>query len=137
MKQLLKPGTVPRAKASDYDTALALLTSVNDPKATKKFLAELQDSTLAHDAAREAAEATMAAATKRDQMAKQAEADATRQRQLLADETAAARDELGAREVAVADRENLVAAAEKSQEARDRELERREQHLREAGVRGF
>ena len=58
-------------------------------------------------------------------------------RQLLADETQNARAELGQRETAVADRENLVAEAEKSQTARDADLARREQHLASAGVRGF
>ena len=80
---------------------------------------------------------SLAAATKRDQVAREAEADATRARQLLADESSAAMAALGQREVAVAERERLVTEAEQSQGLRDKELLRREKHLREAGVRGF
>ena len=53
-------------------------------------------------------------------------------RQALADETAAARAELGNRETAVADRENLVTETEQSQADRDKDLARRERLLREA-----
>ena len=65
------------------------------------------------------------------------EADAIRARQALADETAAARIELGERETAVTERERLAGECEKSQGLRDKELIRREDHLRQAGVAGF
>ena len=58
-------------------------------------------------------------------------------KELLADETAAATAALGEREIAVAERERVVTEAEQSQGLRDKELLRREKHLREAGVRGF
>ena len=137
MKLGLKPGAMPRAKAGDFDKALALVAGVADAKATKKYLAELQDGTLAHDAAREAAEAAIAEAKRREGEAQAAEAEAIRARQKLADESAAAMVALDQREASVTDRENLVTEAEKSQELRDKELARREDHLKQAGVRGF
>ena len=137
MKLGLKPGGMPKTKAADYDTALELLASVADPKATKKNLIELRDARTAADTAREAAEAAGVKAKERESAAQTAEADAIRVRQALADETATARTELGQRETAVADREHLVTEAEQSQLLRDRELQRREDHLKKAGVRGF
>ena len=137
MKVGLKPGVMPKTKAGDYDVALALLTSITDPKATKKSLIELRDARTAADTAREAAEAAGVKAAERESAAQTAEADAIRVRQALADETATARTELGQRETAVAEREHLVTEAEKSQELRDTDLARRETHLKSAGVRGF
>ena len=137
MKLGFKPGVMPKTKAGDHERALALLASVADPKATKKSLIELRDATAAYDMAREAAEVAESNAAKRESAAQAAEADAIRARQLLADETAKAREELGKRETAVADRENLVTEAEKSQGLRDADLKRREEHLNAAGVRGF
>ncbi len=137
MKPLLKPGTMPRAKAGDFDKALALVAGVADAKATKKYLAELQDSTLAHDASREAAATAAAESTKREEAAREAESAATVSRQRLADETANARVELGDREVAVGERERLAGERETAQEARHKELARREGLLRDAGVKDF
>ena len=82
-------------------------------------------------------EAATAKAAKRDSEAQKAEADATRARQALADDTAKAHDETGNREKAVAEREHLATEVEASQDTRDKELVRREDHLRKAGVRGF
>ena len=137
MKPGLKPGAMPKTKAGDYDTALELLASVADPKATKKSLIELRDARTAADAARDAAEAAERKAKEREIAAQAAEADAIRVRQRLVDETATARTELGQRETAVAERERLAGECEKSQEARDTDLARRETHLKSAGVRGF
>ncbi len=133
----LKPGATPKAKPGDHERALALLASLADPKATKKSLAELQNGTLAHDQAREAAEVAERKAAERDKAAQASEADATRARQLQADESAAATAALGKREAAVQERERVAAECEQSQTARDQELTRREDHLRKAGVRGF
>ena len=137
MKTLLKPGSMPRAKVGDFENALALLVATGADKSTKAYLTELHEATTAYDKAREAAEAAERKVTTRESAAQAAEADAIRARQLLADETAKARADLGQREKAVADREHSAAEAEKSQELRDKELQRREEHLREAGVRGF
>ena len=137
MKHLLKPGAMPRAKVGDFENALVLLVATGADKSTKAYLTQLHEATAAYDKAREAAEAAERKVTAREEAAREAEADAIRARQLLADETAKAREELGRREKAVADRENLVAEAETSQEARDKELHRREEHLKQAGVRGF
>ena len=137
MKHLLKPGSMPRAKVGDFENALALLVATGADKSTKAYLTELHEATTAYDTAREAAQAAERKVTTRESAAQAAEADATRARQALADETATARTELGQREGAVADRENLVTEAETSQEARDKELQRREEHLKQAGVRGF
>ena len=136
MKPLLKPSVI-RARVSDYDVALELLTTFGADDARKQHMTQLRDAKAAADTSREDATAAAAAATKRDKLAREAEADATRARQALADETAAARIELGQRETAVSDRENLATDAEKSQGLRDKELIRREDHLREAGVAGF
>ena len=137
MKLGLKSAVMPKAKPGDYERALQLAATFGSKEAVTHGLKQLRDAAAALDQARDDAQATAAAATKRDTMARQAEADATRQRQLLADETAAATAALGEREIAIADRENLVAEAEKSQTARDADLKRREEHLASAGVRGF
>ncbi len=128
---------MPRTKPGDHERALALLAATADTKVTKARLVELRDATAAHDKAREEAEAATAKAKQRGSEAQAAEADAIRARQTLADETAKARDELGKRETAVAERERVAGECEKSQEARDKEFQRREDHLRKAGVRGF
>ncbi len=133
----LKPGAVPKAKPGDHERALALLASVADPKATKKYLTELRDAQTAADKAREAAEVAERKTAERGKAAQEAEADATRARQLQADESAAAMAALGKREAAVQERERVAAECEQSQTARDEELTRREDHLRKAGVRGF
>ena len=138
MKALgLKSAVMPKAKSGDFERALQLAATFGSKDAVTRGLKELQDAAAALDQARDDAQATAAAATKRDQMARQAETDATRARQLLADETAAATAVLGEREIAVAERERVVTEAEQSQGLRDKELTRREDHLREAGVRGF
>ena len=137
MKTMLKPGAGPRAKTNEITTALDLISALKNPKASEKSLTALHEATLAHDAAREAAEATIAEAKKREEAAREAESAATHQRQALADSTATARAELGQRETAVAERERLAGECEKSQEVRDADLERREKHLASAGVRGF
>ncbi len=137
MKQLLKPGLMPRAKVGDFENALALLVATGADKSTKAYLGELHAATAAYDKAKDDAQAAERKVTTRESEAQAAEADATLARQLLADETAAATAALGEREIAVADRENLAKEAEQSQVARDKELTRREDHLREAGVRGF
>ncbi len=137
MKLGLKSAVMPKAKPGDFERALQLAATFGSKDAVTHGLKQLRDATAALDKARDDAQATMAAATKRDTMAREAEAAATHARQALADETAAARAELGQRETAVAERERLAGECETSQEARDKELLRREEHLREAGVRGF
>ena len=128
---------MPKAKPGDFERALQLAATFGAKDAVKDGLQQLRDAKAAADEANSTALATMAAATKRDTMAREAEADATRARQALADETANARTELGDREVAVGERERLATEAEKSQGLRDQELIRREDHLRKAGVAGF
>ena len=138
MKTLGMAGSaMPRAKPGDFEKALALMAATGADKATKAYLTELRDATLAHDKAREDAEAATAKAKQRESEAQAAEAAATGTRQALADESAEAQAALGKRETAVADRERLATECEQSQEARDKELARREDHLRQAGVRGF
>ena len=137
MKPLLKPGLMPRARVGDFENALALLVATGADKATKAYLTQLHEATAAYDKARDDAQAAERKVTTREAEAQTAEADATRARQALADETAAARADLGQREVAVAERERLATEAEKSQGLRDQELIRREDHLRKAGVAGF
>ena len=137
MKPGLTPGTMPRTKPGDHERALALLAATADSKATKKHLTELKDATAIYDNARDDAQAAEHNAAERDIAAQASEGKAIRARQTLADETAAARSELGQRETAVAERERLATECETSQEARDKELTRREDHLKKAGVRGF
>ena len=138
MKSLGQAGSgMPRTRTGDHDRALSLLAAMADPKATKKSLIELRDAQMAADEAREAAEATMAAATKRDTMAREAEADATRARQALADETEKARVERSQRESAIAEREKAQHSRDLVQESREQDLSHREKLLREAGVAGF
>ena len=136
MKPGLKPSALPRAKSGDFERALALLAGITD-KHKKAYLAELRDAQAVHDKARESAEAATAKAKEREGAATTAEADAIRERQALIDETATAREELGKRETGVAERERFATEAEQSQDARDAELKRREEHLSKAGVRGF
>ena len=138
MKSLGRAGSaVPRAKVGDYDAAIAFMISAGDAKTTKARLVDLRDATAAHDKAREEAQAAGRKAAERDKAAHRAEMDATVVRQALADETAEARAALGKREEAVAGREKAATECEQSQEARDKELARREEHLSKAGVRGF
>ncbi len=137
MKLGLKPALVPKAKPGDFERALQLAATFGSKEDVTAGLKQLRDAKAAADEAGAQAQALESAAAQRDTSAREAEADATRARQALADETVASRDELGQREVAVADRENLVKEAEQSQGLRDKELLRREKHLREAGVRGF
>ena len=138
MKSLGQAGSgMPRAKVGDYERALQLAATFGAKDVVKDGLKQLRDATAALDQARDDAQSTMAAATKREEAARTAETDATRARQALIDETAKARAELDQRETAVADRETMVTEAETSQGLRDKELQRREDHLREAGVRGF
>ncbi len=138
MKALgLKPALMPKTKPGDYERALQLAATFGSKDAVTHGLKQLRDATAALDQTRADVEATMAAATKRDKMAREAEADATLARQTLIDETEKARAELDHREVAVADRETMVAEVETSQGLRDKELQRRETHLHEAGVAGF
>ena len=137
MKLGLKPSVMPKAKLDDFERALQLAATFGSKEDVMAGLQQLRDAKAAADEANSTAQATMAAATKRDTMAREAEADATRARQKLADESAASRAELGQREAAVVERERLATEAEKSQGLRDKELLRREKHLREAGVRDF
>ena len=138
MKTLGMAGSaMPRAKAGDYDKALALLAATGADKGTKAYLTELRDATTAHDKAREDAEAAERKAADREKAAQAAEAEATRARQALADESAEAQAAHAKRETAVAERERLATECETSQEVRDRGLAQREDHLRKAGVRGF
>ena len=130
-------GAMPRAKPGDHERALALLAAIADPKATKRALTELRDSTAAADVAREASEAAERKAAERDKAAQKAEIGATRARQALADETEKVRGELGGREKAVAERERLATEVEQAQAVRVEELAQREDHLRKAGVAGF
>ncbi len=137
MKTSLKPGAMPRAKVGDFENALALLVATGADKATKAYLTQLHEATAAYDKAKDDAQAAERKVTTRESEAQAAEADATRARQALADETATARDELGRREVEVAEREQAADAREAAQEARNEELARREGLLREAGVANF
>ncbi len=42
MKQLLKPGLMPRAKVGDFENALALLVATGADKSTKAYLTQLK-----------------------------------------------------------------------------------------------
>ncbi len=137
MKQLLRPGAMPRAKVGDFENALALLVATGADKGTKAYLGELREATTAYDKSRDEARAAELKVEARESEAQTAEASATRARQALADETAGARTELGNREMAVTDRENLAGETEHAQAVRTKELQRRETHLRDAGVKGF
>ena len=128
---------MPRPKPGDYDVALSLVAAFGDDKAVKATLTGLRDATLAHDKAREEAEAAERKAAERNKAASRAELDATVARQALADESAEAQVVLAKRETAVTEREQTAGEVEKSQVLRDKELARREAHLKQAGVRGF
>ena len=134
MKVLMASGGLPRARVSDFDMALQLLTIFGNDKARKQGMTELRDERVAAVKAREEADAHIVEGKRREETAQAAEADATRARQALADETERARTELGGRETAVAERERLASERDAAQETRDEELARREAHLREAGV---
>ncbi len=138
MKSLGMAGSpLPRARVSDFEMALQLLTIFGNDKARKQGMTELRDEKAAAVKAREDAEAAGRKAAERDKAAQAAEADATLARQALADESAAATTAHAERETAVAERERLATEAEHSQGLRDKELVRREVHLHEAGVAGF
>ena len=128
---------MPRPKPGDYDVALSLVAAFGDDKVVKATLTGLRDATLAHDKARDDAQAAERKAAERDKAAHRAELDATVARQALPDESAEALAVLAERETAVTERERVAKECETSQEARDKELARREAHLKQAGVRGF
>lgn len=138
MKSLGQAGSAkPRVRPGDMERALALITELGGDKKSREYLADLVAAEAEADKARTVAEAAIVKAKQRESEAQAAEADAIRARQALADESAKARDELGKRETAVAERERVAGEVKHSQEARDKELQRREDHLRKAGVRGF
>ena len=127
----------PKTKSGDYDRAIELLTLCADAKVRKQHLVELRDAKVAAEEAREAAQGAERQVASRTSIAQAAESAATRARQVLADETAAARADLDTRDTNLADREHAVTETEAAQAERDRELARREDHLRKAGVANF
>ena len=138
MKALGQAGSAkPRVRPGDFERAWSLIVAVDADKKKKTYLADLVAAEAAADKARSEAEGVTAKAKQRESEAQTAEADAIRARQALADETAKARDELGKRETDIAERERVAGEVEKSQEMRDADLKRREDHLRGAGVKGF
>ncbi len=136
MKSLGMASTVPKARAGDFERALALLVALDSNK-TKGYLAELVEAAAAHDAAHTAAEAAAEKAKKRARAAQEAEAAATVSRQALADQSEKSKAEIGRRETAVVAREAMATEVEAAQDTRDKELAEREAHLRKAGVKGF
>ncbi len=116
-----------------FASAMDKLSAEMKTRAGKTFVADRE----ALEQALEATRIASAEGKKREVAAKKAEADATRARQGLADDTAKARDELGKREQAVVAREALAADVEAAQDKRDKELVKREKLLRDAGVKGF
>ena len=125
---------MPRAKAGDFERAWQVIVAAGGDVKTKAYLAELVKAQADHDKAQAAAEGAQAVSEKREAAAQAAEADATRARQALVDDTAKARDELGKREAGVVAREALATEIEATQDARDKGLAKREDHLRKAGV---
>ena len=128
---------MPRAKAGDFERAWQVIVAAGGDTKTKAYLAELVKAQAAHDKAQTGAEAAAVVSQKREAGAQKAEAAATVARQALVDETAKARDELGKREAGVVAREALATEIEVAQSTRDKDLARREGHLRDAGVTGF
>ena len=80
----------PRAKVSEYDIALKLVTAFGGSDEVKKHLTELRNGTASYDRARELSEEAAADAVRRKTEAEAAESGATRARQGLADEQATA-----------------------------------------------
>ena len=70
---------MPRARAGDYEKALALMAATGADKDTKAYLTELRDATVRSEAAREAAETATAEAKRSEGLARGAEADARSQ----------------------------------------------------------
>ena len=138
MKTLGQAGSnMPRVKAGDFDRAWQVIVAAGGDTKTKAYLDELVAAEKNSDTAREAALAAVAKAQQRETAAQKAEAAATVARQALADETARGEHLLQTREKTVAARETAAADVEKAQDARDKELAAREQHLAAAGVSGF
>ena len=138
MRSLGQTGSaMPKVKPGDYDRALALLAATGADKKTREYLLELQGAAAAHDKARADAEVAESKAAKRESEAQAAAAAATVARQALADDTAKAHSELNEREKVVVARERKATEVEAAQDARDKDLARREDHLRKAGVAGF
>ena len=125
---------MPRAKAGDFERAWQVIVAAGGDTKTKAYLAELVKAQADHDEAQTAAQKAEAAAKKRESAAQKAEAAATRARQALVDDTATAHAELGKREAGVGGREGLATEIEATQDARDKGLAKREDHLRKAGV---
>ena len=135
MKALGMAGSaMPRAKASDFDMALQLLTIFGNDKARKQGMTELRDAKGGADEAREASEAAERKAAERGKAAQEAEANATRARQALADETEKARVERSQRMSEIREKEKAQCARDLEQESREQDIARRERLLRDAGV---
>ena len=128
---------MPKTKPGDFERALQLVAALGGTKDIKAKLTELHEAEKSHDLVREFAEAAKAEATKRETLAKDAEAKAVVARQKLADDTGKANGELASRERAVGGRETAAGELEATQEAREADLARREALLAEAGVTGF
>ena len=90
MKTSLRPGAMPKVKSGDFERALQLAATFGSKENVTAGLKQLRDAKTAADEASAQAQATMAAATKRDTMAREAEAAATHARQALADRTSPA-----------------------------------------------
>ena len=102
MKLGLKSAVTPKAKPGDFERALQLAATFGSKENVTAGLKQLRDAKAGADEACAQAQATERNAGKRESEAQAAETDATRQRQLLADETSAAMAALGQRETAVA-----------------------------------
>lgn len=123
---------MPRAKPGDYERALALMAATGADKGTKAYLIELQDATLADNAAREAAETAQAEAKRCEGLAREAEADARSQRASFATETAETDRRLTAERGELATERMRLGEWTKESEARETDLNLREAALRRA-----
>ena len=86
----------PKVKAGDYERALALIAELGGDKVTRKYLEEIVAASAAHVEAREEAEAAGRIALRREEVAREAEADARSQREALATETTRSETRLSA-----------------------------------------
>ena len=78
----------PKARAGDFECALALMVEVGGDKQTRKYLEELVAAEATYVESRERATAATAEAERREAAALETEADARSQRTSLATETA-------------------------------------------------
>ena len=133
MKSLGQAGSaLPRLRPGDYERTLAIVAGLGNDESVKAKLTELRDAEVAHEAAREAAEVATSIASRREDAARLAEADAESEQSALATETAASAAQLRAARASHATEGQRLTELADDLTAKELDLKTREGALRRA-----